>query len=108
MSARVLAPLVLVKDQGGCVGYWYAGQEIPWLSDEDRARLEADGLVTANAPAEVQAPAVEPAQAVTVGRPRPPQTAPKAAWVDYASSKGIAKAEAEDLTKQELIALLSD
>lgn len=104
MPARVVAPLVLVKDQEGRLGYWYQGQEIPWLSDGDHARLAADGLVT---PTATPTPVVEPVQVVAAGRPRPPQTAPKAAWVDYAETKGIKKSEAEDLTKQELIALLS-
>ncbi|MFD7046332.1 hypothetical protein, partial [Rhodococcus jostii] len=42
----VLAPLILVTDQQGRLGYWYQGQDIPWIGDADRARLEADGLIT--------------------------------------------------------------
>ncbi|MFD7046183.1 hypothetical protein, partial [Rhodococcus jostii] len=86
------APLVLVTDQQGRLGYWYQGQDIPWIGDADRTRLEADGLITTTPAVASSAPA------------RPSQTAPKAAWVDYAVSTGIAKDDAEDLTKQELIA----
>lgn len=42
-------------------------------------------------------PAPEPG-----GRPSP--SAPKAAWVDYAVSRGMIRADAEMLTKQQLIA----
>ncbi|MFD0885298.1 hypothetical protein ACFQ08_12150 [Streptosporangium algeriense] len=49
------------------------------------------------------------------GRPEPPvgrpaQSAPKAAWVEWAVGRGMDREQAEDLTKTELIALgqLSD
>ncbi|MEV4245233.1 hypothetical protein AB0J63_17680 [Streptosporangium canum] len=45
----------------------------------------------------------EPATAV--GGDRPPQAAPKAAWVDWAVSQGMDREQAEDLTKAELIDL---
>lgn len=97
MSYLTVAPLVLVK-VGGRVDYHYAGSPIPWLSDEDAQRFLAEGFVVeAGNPG-----AVEP-----VGDPdgRPKQTAPKDAWVAYRASQGVDHAEAESLTKQELIEL---
>lgn len=37
---------------------------------------------------------------------RPPQVADKSVWVAYAVKRGMTKAEAEDMTKRELIAAL--
>ncbi|MFD7045832.1 hypothetical protein [Rhodococcus jostii] len=55
------APLILVKDQEGRLGYWYQGQTIPWIGDADRARLEADGLITTTTPTpESSTPALPP------------------------------------------------
>jgi hypothetical protein len=117
MTARVIGPLVLAKDREGRVGYWYFGQEIPWLAAEDRARLEADGLI---APAqlvedlievatEFVATVTDPAPAApTTESGRPWSTATRAVWVDYVVSQGIARADAEELTKKELMALVAE
>lgn len=128
MTARVIGPLVLAKDREGRVGYWYFGQEIPYLSAEDRARLEADGLIAPaespenmpeNIPAQVSAsdPVAKPEPArvteLAVASPttesgRPWSTATRAVWVDYVVSQGIARDEAEELTKKELVARVAE
>ncbi|MFC9769539.1 hypothetical protein [Rhodococcus jostii] len=63
MPARVLAPLILVTDQQGRLGYWYQGQDIPWIGDADRARLEADGLITTTTPAAESSTPARPSRA---------------------------------------------
>lgn len=52
-------------------------------------------------------PADEPAPAPADGEPkRPPQVADKSVWVAYAKRRGMAEADAEAMTKRELIAAL--
>ena len=115
MTARVIAPLVLAKDREGQIGYWYFGQEIPYLAAEDRARLEADGLIEPTEPASNPVAKPEPAQVTepapatpTTESGRPWSTATRAVWVDYVVSQGIDRAETDELTKKELMALVAD
>lgn len=116
MSAvQVVAPLVLVKDQSGLIGYHYRGQVIPWLSAADLARLQADGMVVP-----VAAPLVLLKHQEVVARPsvqaeevvpvvaRPAKNHAKELWVDYAVSKGWDRTTAEDAKKADLIAALTD
>lgn len=103
MPYLTLAPLVLVKVPGVGddyrVDYHYAGSVIPSLTDEQRQRFLDDGFVVeASDPGHTAAEHGDPGA-------RPKQTAPKDAWVAYRVSQGVDHAEAEALTKQELIDL---
>lgn len=46
MSYLVTAPLVVAKDAEGKLVYHYAGAVIPWLSEVDKTRFVADGMVS--------------------------------------------------------------
>lgn len=114
-AVQVVAPLVLVKDQSGLIGYHYRGQIIPWLSATDRTRLEADGMVVPVAAHQVL---VEDQEVAALGTVQTEEVAPvvarpaknhaKELWVDYAVSKGWDRATAEDAKKADLIAALTD
>lgn len=117
----VTAPLVVAPDEAGRSHHRYAGQLILWLSDASREHLLGLGLVeevadpvspgvvpTEDALNEPPAPVDEPVGAELVVDPtvRPAQTAPKPAWVAHvAAVAGVDPAEAEKLSKPELIAL---
>jgi hypothetical protein len=94
MSYRVTAPCVIAKDQGGHSHHFYEGAGIPWLSDVQAKHLLDENMVAV----------VDGASEPTDDGP-PPKAAPKDAWVDFAVSKGGDRAEADALTKQELIEL---
>lgn len=117
MSYVVVAPLVVAASQDAKLAYHYQGSVISWLSDADEKRFIADGLVV-KAGAEV--PFVSPdvridppfndgGLSVPVTKPgeKPAGTAVKEAWVDYAVSKGFKRAEAEEMSKAELVKALS-
>jgi hypothetical protein len=105
MSYRVIAPLVVAKDQSGFNRHRYHGAIIPWLSEAQAKHFLSHKLV-----AKVDEPAPAPAPVVAehpvgVGG-KPAKVASKEAWVDFGVHSGQDRAELEALTKQELIDLL--
>lgn len=111
---RVTAPLVLAQDHDKRVHHRYEGQLIPWLPDEQRDHLLAEGMIElvdepvppgVVSPADAQAE--EAPEADSAEKPdRPNQVSTKEVWVDYAvRALGIDQAEAEAMTKADLIAL---
>ncbi|NEW27251.1 hypothetical protein [Nocardia cyriacigeorgica] len=120
MNVIVTAPLVVVPDAAGNLRYFYRGAVIDELSERDYDRLIGDGMIV-DAAAAVVGPAVEAEGGAAeggVGEPpespsgepvpeRPKQAAPKEAWVDYAVLNGMTAADAEAMTKPELIAKLA-
>ena len=102
--------LVITKDQTGRNQHHYTGAIIPWLSDADAARLTASGAVVRigqelEALVADVAPESEPEAEVGVATEKPKSVATKEAWVDYAASQGHDRAEAESLSKADLISL---
>lgn len=97
MSYLTIAPLVLVRvpdevGDGYRVDYHYAGSVIPKLTDEQAERF-------------VRLEYVEPIGDQPSADDGPPKhAAPKAAWVDFAISKGADPDEAEATAKADLIA----
>ncbi|AMS02408.1 head-tail connector protein [Gordonia phage Bjanes7] len=114
MSYTVTAALVVAADTEGKLNYHYEGAHIAYLSDEDAERFLADGMVveTADLADEAFIPlADDPVdggdpQAPAGDGARPPKTASKDAWVDFAEAKGMSRAEAEDMSKADLIQAL--
>ncbi|KQU30338.1 MULTISPECIES: hypothetical protein [unclassified Rhodococcus (in: high G+C Gram-positive bacteria)] len=124
MTLIVKAPLVLAKAQGGDVRYYYQGQPIEWLSDDDRERLIAEGFVEDDVDSHFtfEVPTVEPIdpvpapnldpRAAEVKKPR--QAAAVKEWEDYAvalheatnGEQGYTREDAEAASKQDLIATL--
>lgn len=106
MSYRVTAPLVLAKDQSGLIHHVYQGAVIPWLSDEQEKHFLDSGLVekvgAKEGPVLAELVTDEP---VAEDGDKPLRTASKAAWVDYAVTKGVDREEAEAASKQDLIDL---
>lgn len=110
MSYVVVSPLVLVKvhDASGelrAVNYFYAGSVIPELDDEQRDRFLSEGFVKEFGASADESPADDGDESGEEPSTAPKQTAPVAAWVDYAVSKGASREEAEKLTKADLIEL---
>ncbi|MDG3012151.1 hypothetical protein G4X40_18575 [Rhodococcus sp. D2-41] len=99
MSFTVIAPLVVVADELGRLGYHYRGATIEHLADADAHRLADAGLIVS------RGGRIEPPQVKPVKDGRPAATAPKSTWVAYAVAQGLEQAEAEKLSKSELIAL---
>lgn len=118
MSYTVTAALVVAADTEGKLNYHYEGAHIAFLSEEDAERFLADGMVveTADLADEAFIPLAEdstssPADGGDPPSPagdgaRPPKTASKDAWVDFAEAKGMSRAEAEDMSKADLIQAL--
>lgn len=115
MHYRVVAPLVLVRDEQGRTHHCYEGAVVD--IDADHADyLLAEGMIEAETTSPVLVP-VDVAKDVDVevnsGDPavdlpsRPPHVAAKARWIDYAVSIGFDRDEAESMTKERLIAALS-
>lgn len=118
VSARVIAPLVVATNQDGKLLYHYHGAVIPWLSEEERARFVADGLVEdlgdiGTPGGEAFIPLDPSTDAGTSGDgggselARPENTALKEVWVEYAVSTGFNREEANAMNKGDLIAALS-
>lgn len=106
MSYQVTAPLVLVKDREGKTHHVYEKGVIEWLSPEQESHLLGLGMVVkvGGAPA---AGSDDSAAGDEVAD-KPKQASTKAAWVEYAVSgapegQRISEAEAESLTKAELV-----
>ncbi|PIJ36740.1 hypothetical protein BMW24_003495 [Mycobacterium heckeshornense] len=103
---RVIAPLVVAKDQTGRNHHVYAGGWLPWLSDEQRAHFIAHGLVEElDTPATAESLGSEQPQPDALKRPA--RVASKEAWVEYGVSQNHDRSELEALSKQELVDLLS-
>lgn len=111
MSYLVTAPLVVAADPEGALKYHYQGTEIEFLSEFDADRFLADGMVVEIGSSVEQfdedvvpddgPPVVPPADET-----RPPKTASKEAWVDFAVASGMSREEAEDASKTDLIQAL--
>lgn len=117
MHCRVLAPLVLVRDEEGRTHHCYEGAVVD--IDADHAEyLLASGMVEAEGtPSPVPVGLVdarsdggEEVETSDPGidlPPRPPHVAAKARWIDYAVATGMDRVEAESMTKERLISTLS-
>ncbi|EID12939.1 hypothetical protein MXEN_12051 [Mycobacterium xenopi RIVM700367] len=102
---RVIAPLVVAKDQTGRNHHVYAGGWLPWLDDEQRAHFLAHGLVEeVDTPATVASPGSE--QPEPDEPKKPPRVAPKETWVEYGVAQNHDRRALEALSKQELVDLL--
>lgn len=115
MMYRVLAPLVLVRDEKGKTHHCYEGAVVDFIDAGHVAYLLENGMLAADG---TPSGAASGAQARTedaeidsgdpvVNLPRPPHVAAKAKWVDYAVSQGFSRDEAESMTKENLIATFS-
>lgn len=110
-AAEVTAPVIVVPGADDKLHYHYSGAIVD-LNADDYERLIADGMVkayeaeTTAAPADADGDGDGGNGGSGDSPERPKQTAPKDAWVDYAVTRGIDKAEAEALTKPELISRL--
>lgn len=101
---RVIAPLVIAKDQTGKLHHCYRGTWIPWLDDVQRRHFLSLGLVE-----ELASPdAAPPPPTLDALVEKPKKVAPKEEWVKFGVSKGNSAAELEALTKDELVDLLGD
>ncbi|MFE3229336.1 hypothetical protein [Nocardia sp. NPDC059228] len=120
MRHRVIAPLVITHNQDGAAEHRYQGQVIPWMPEEQRQHLLRLGMVEeipdATPPGvvgpddepegEQPAPGSTTPAAPSTEVARPPQTATKEVWVDYAvTALGLDRPAAEAMTKPDLIAL---
>ncbi|WP_378735514.1 hypothetical protein [Nocardia brasiliensis] len=113
---RVVAPLVVAAGPNGLLRYHYEGAVIEDLSAADIDRLLDDGMIELCALVDdegddgIEVLPVVASSGGTVTVPaeveRPKQAAPKEAWVAFAVARGIDEAEAEALTKTELIGLV--
>lgn len=111
MQLRVLAPLVLARDEKGRTHHLYEGAVVDFIDASHAAYLLKNGMVAASGSGQ-PSPVVagdEVVAAVSDGDPdadlpRPPHIAAKARWVDYAVSQGFSRDEAESMTKEKLIA----
>lgn len=108
MAHVVTGPLAVIRDDAGKLRYYYQGTQLPAdLPEGEVARLVDRGLV-------VETPEdLEEYEDLDSETPdgeddaaegsAPPKAAAKDAWVDYAVASGADRAEAEGLTKVELI-----
>lgn len=106
MSYIVTAPLVVAADPEGALKYHYQGAEIEFLSDFDAERFLGDGMVVETDSAERSDIDVESPVGPPSDDARPPKTASKEAWVDFAIKSGMSREEAEDASKADLIQAL--
>lgn len=108
----VVAPAATVRI-GGRLQMCSQGSVLPdGVDAASLAHLLAVGLIselpaTASPAPEPETPGDPPAEAAHEAvAERPLQTAPKAAWVDFAATQGMGRAAAEAKTRAELVALL--
>ena len=117
-SYRVVAPLVLVRDERGRTHHAYEGSVVEVVDADHAAYLVAEGMLRPESgqPTVVAADdevggdgGVEAAGGDPAGGlpSRPPHVAAKARWVDYAVTQGFDRVEAEGMSKQALIAALA-
>ncbi len=105
MSYIVTAPLVIATDRDGHNHHVYQGGQIEWLSDAQAKHFLDEGLVEVRGGNEFivdGGPVVD-----DDANPPPAKAAPKAAWVDFAVSKGWDRNEAEATGKADLIEALT-
>lgn len=119
---RVIAPLVLVRDELGRTHHLYEGAVVDVMDTEHANYLLSEGMVAvADSPTvDVTVPPVNTAVDEDLGvdvessdsdpdaalPSRPPHIAAKARWVDFAVASGVDRNEAEAMSKQALIASL--
>jgi hypothetical protein len=89
MAFAVRVPCVLAKDAEGHTHHYYEGDTISWLNDEQTGHFLAENLVEES----------------DGGDQPPAKAASKAEWVAFAVAQGADEAEAEGLTKPELVDL---
>lgn len=115
-SLRVIAPLVLVRDERGRIHHCYENTVVDVLDANHAAYLlelgmvvHADGARPVPVVSHPEAPEVAEVNDgdPVVDHPRPPHVAAKDRWIDYAVSQGFDRAEASAMTKAQLIAALS-
>lgn len=101
MTYKVIAPLVIVKDDKGAQHHLYEGAVVFSNADPDHLEQLLDsGMVEEfEVPAE---PEPEP-DAPPVPLEEPKKSASKADWVEYAVSKGADRAEAEAANRDDLV-----
>ncbi|HEY9315793.1 hypothetical protein [Williamsia sp.] len=111
---QAVAKLVLAADQSGKTQYFYEGSVVPWLSDTDRDRFLAEGLVVElDSIPSTEDDAGEPSgDGQPAGAPRAPErpakAASKALWVEFAVASGaFTQEDAEKAEKADLVAALS-
>jgi hypothetical protein len=115
-ALRVIAPLVLVRDEQGRIHHCYENAVIDAIDADHADYLLAQGMVVAvddtrqppvaadrGEPDQVEVGGGDPA----VDRPRPPHVAAKERWIDYAVTQGFSADEASAMTKAQLIAALA-
>lgn len=121
MGYKVIAPLVLAKTKHGTVGYFYEGADVDGneLAEGEFDRLNemgvfADAKKVESGDVETHSAQVvreqashgldfnATAKAVETATP-PPNSATKEEWVAFAERKGMSKADAEAMSKPELV-----
>lgn len=118
---KVTAALVVAADQDGRNRHCYRGDVIRWLNDKQRELFlrhklveplgdhDVDGLRESEAVPDESASAVGDESAPTAAPvERPAQVASKELWVAYAVSQGMEFAEADAMSKVDLIARFRD
>lgn len=102
---RVSAPLVLVRDEEGRTHHCYEGSVVDVVDAAHAHYLLGSGMVRS-----VEAPDHVVDARTNVSDPdgaaRPPHVAAKALWIDYAVMQGFDRAEAESMTKDQLVTTL--
>lgn len=112
MSYRVLAPLVLVRDEAGRTHHMYEGAVVDFIDADHATYLCDNGMLAGDTPSVGADDGGKVVAEVNDGDPgvdlpRPPHVAAKARWVDFAVDQGFAREEAESMTKEKLISALS-
>lgn len=105
MPYRVIAPLLIIKDEAGRNHHTYHGGVAHYLNDEQKAHFLRLGLVE-EVGVEAKPDPVEHDESKPAPKGKPAKAASEAAWVDYAVSQGFSREEAEAKSKQELIEAL--
>lgn len=110
MSFKVVAPLVIAKDQVGLLHHVYEGGVIPWLSDEQAKHFLEEGLVEEVASADAQ-PSDDDGDEVEVqvgedGKPLRASNKPALVKWLVDNQTDYPAAELEAMTKEDLWALI--
>lgn len=121
MMVRVVAPLVLVRDELGRTHHAYQGAVVD-INADHATYLLAEGMVVAcdddsplntdivtadvSADGDAEVGAGDPGADLPSPSSRPQHVAPKAQWVDYAVAQGFDRDEAQSMSKAALIELL--
>lgn len=114
---RVVAPLVLVRDESGRTHHAYEGAVVE-INADHAAYLLSEGMVvacddtTTNTATAVVDVGEDVDAAAGTGDPgagpvsRPQHVAPKAQWVEFAVAQGFDRDEAQSMSKAALISSL--